>query len=168
MSATVLIAPLDRAHDRHRFACGSEPLDRYIRVQAGQDARRHLANCFVAVREGALTVIGYYTLSAASVSINELPEELAKRLPRYPALPAALIGRFAVDSNEQGRQVGKILLFDAIRRARRSDLAAFLVLVEAKDEAAAAFYRHFEFRAFAKRSLTLFLPVDQFGDLPGM
>jgi GNAT superfamily N-acetyltransferase len=168
VSAQLLIGPLEAHHDRNDFKSGSEPLDRYIHSQAGQDVRRNIAKCFVAAREGTATVIGFYTLSAASVSVVDLPVEVTKRLPRYPTLPAALIGRFAVDQSTQGQGVGRVLLFDAVRRARRSDLAAFLVLVEAKDQRAVSFYERFHFRAFVARPRSLFLPVSQFSDLSGM
>jgi GNAT superfamily N-acetyltransferase len=89
----------------------------------------------------------------------DLPSETAKRLPRYPVVPAALIGRLAIDHQYRGRGLGAALLFDAIARAARADTAIFAVLVDAKDDAAAAFYRHHRLQPFAARPLTLFLPI---------
>lgn len=89
----------------------------------------------------------------------DLPADQAKRLPRYPVVPAALIGRLAVDRQYRGRDLGAALLFDAIRRAIRADAAVFAVIGDAKDEAAAAFYRHHGFQPFVGRAASLFLPV---------
>jgi hypothetical protein len=92
-----VIAPLTAAHDRQGFSCGADPLDRYLQTQATQDIRRHPANCFVASPVQSNVVAGYYTLSAASIPMTDLPVEQTRKLPRYPVLPAALIGRLAVD-----------------------------------------------------------------------
>ena len=159
MSAGFVIAPLAAAHDRQTFSCGAEPLDRYLRTQATQDVRRHIANCFVASPLQSNAVAGYYTLSAASIPMTGLPAEQARKLPRYPVLPAALIGRLAVDRSFQGRQLGAALLFDAIARAIRADAAVLALVVDAEHEAAARFYRHHGFEAFPGRAGRMFLPV---------
>jgi len=137
------IEPL-AAHDRHGFASGSEALDRYFREAVTQDIRRRIAKCFVAVDENEI-VAGYYTICATSVGLRELPPARAKKLPRYPAIPAVLLGRLAVSSKHQGKQLGAVLVVDACERAARSDIAALLMLVDAKDEAAARFYDHLGF-----------------------
>lgn len=154
------IESLASAHDRAGFSCGVDALDRYIRTQASQDMRRRVANCFVAVPDGATTVAGFYTLSAASIPVHDLPDGETRRLPRYPVLPAALIGRLALDQGFKGRQLGAALLFDAALRALRADPAVLTVIVDAKDEAAVAFYRHHGFQAFAGHPFRLFLPID--------
>jgi ribosomal protein S18 acetylase RimI-like enzyme len=153
------IAQLTAAHDRQSFSCGAGPLDRYLQTQATQDVRRHLANCFVASPVQSNVVAGYYTLSAASIPMTDLPAEQTRKLPRYPVLPAALIGRLAVDRSFQGRSLGAALLFDAISRAIRADAAVFTLIVDAKDDAAARFYQHHGFRAFSGSAARLFLPV---------
>ena len=159
MTAGFVIVPLAASHDRQAFSCGAAPLDRYLPTQATQDVRRHIANCFVASPAESHVVAGYYTLSAASIPMTDLPEALARKLPRYPVLPAALIGRLAVDRRWQGKQLGAALLFDAIARAIRADAAVFALIVDAKDEAAARFYRHHGFEAFSKKAARMFLPV---------
>jgi GNAT superfamily N-acetyltransferase len=153
-----VIEPL-AAHDRSTFSCGSPPLDRYIREQASQDVRRLLASCFVAVDAATQALAGYYTLAASSVLASDLPPELLKRLPRYPVLPAALIGRLAVDRRFARKGLGGVLLADAALRVLRSETAAFALIVDAKDETAAAFYRRHGFRAFVSRPMTLSLPM---------
>src|SRR5271157_5804280 len=102
--------PLSAAHDRTLFHCGEEALDRYLRTQANQDIRRHVANCFVAIEAATGAIAAYYTLSAASIPVMDLPVDVSKRLPRYPTLPAVLIGRFAVDRAFQGRGLGAAVL----------------------------------------------------------
>lgn len=151
------IRTLDAAHDRTAFQCGEPALDRYFREQAAQDGRRRIANCFVALDGDA--VAGFYTLSSASIPLPDVPEELARRLPRYPVLPAIRLGRLAVASRFQGTGCGALLLADALKRCLRAEAAAFAVLVEAKHEKAAAFYRHHGFLDLPSRPLTLFLPL---------
>lgn len=153
------IAPLSPGHDRAGFTCGVEALDRYLKVQAGQDARRRLSNCFVASPEGTEEVAGYYTLAAASIPLTDIAETEAKRLPRYPVLPAALVGRLAVDARHRGKGLGAALLFDALERAGRAEPAVYALLVEAKDETAGAFYRHLGFAPFRSRPLTFYLAL---------
>jgi hypothetical protein len=108
------IEPLGTDHDRPSFSCGVEPLDRYFHHQVGQDVRRGLASCFVAVHLLDTAICGYYTLSATSVSLGDLPPALAKKFPHYPRIPATLLGRLAVDHRFRGRQLGRRLLYDAM------------------------------------------------------
>jgi ribosomal protein S18 acetylase RimI-like enzyme len=146
-------------HDRSVFSCGVFPLDRYFREQASQDVRRHVANCFVAVEAATGQIAAYYTLAATSIPLTDLLPERAKRLPRYPIVPAALIGRLAVDERFRGQGLGHALLGDAIRRAVRSEAAVFALVVDAKDDTAANFYRKHGFKALADRAHSLFLPI---------
>jgi predicted GNAT family N-acyltransferase len=88
-----------------------------------------------------------------------MPVQLAKRLPRYPSVPVARLGRLAIALAYQGRKLGGALLWDAIARAGRSEVAVYAVVVDAKDERAESFYRHHGFVAFGKTSRTLILPV---------
>lgn len=158
MKGGFIIEPLG-AHDRSAFSCGSPSLDRYLREQASQDIKRLMANCFVAVETATNAIAGYYTLSATNVPANELPPELLKRLPRYPILPAALVGRLAVDQNFHRKGLGSVLLADAALRVLKGDMKAFAIVVDAKDENAITFYRLQGFRPFASRPMSLFLPL---------
>ena len=158
MTARFSIEPLSSKHDRSGFACGSPPLDRYFTELAGQDVKRRLSNCFVLVDEDG-AVVGYYTLAATSIALTDLPDDEGRRLPRYPVLPAALIGRLAVDTRFQRRGLGNILLMDAIQRSSRAEAAVFALIVDATDEAAALFYGRCGFRSFAGRPLRLYLPM---------
>jgi ribosomal protein S18 acetylase RimI-like enzyme len=159
VSGSFVIEALSSKHDRGAFACGVEPLDRYLQTQAGQDIRRRISNCFVAVIEETNLIAGYYTLAAASIPIDDLPTELARRLPRYPVVPAALIGRLAVDRNYTRRSLGLALVYDAISRTMRADPAILALVVDAKDETAAIFYKRLGFRPFVSRPLSAFLPL---------
>src|ERR1700691_219789 len=139
-SAAFRMEPLGSAHDRSVFHCGEEILDRYLQTQATQDSRRRMANCFVAVEVATGRIAAYYTLSAASIPMVDLPAEETKRLPRYPTLPAVRIGRLAVDVGFQGRGLGAAMLMNTAHRTLRADAAAYTLLVDAKDDRAVAFY----------------------------
>lgn len=149
---------LDSQHDRTRFNSSSEPLDRYFRHQVSQDIRRRVTACFVAL-SSEQRIAGYYTLASASVPLSDLPPDIGKTLPRYPSVPAVRMGRLAVDQDFKGQGLGGALLADALHRAVRSEIAAYALIVDAKDESAAAFYRHHGFIALPNQPLTLFLPL---------
>ena len=155
------ITPLAADIDRKNFSCASDGLNRYFHTQVSQDIKRRIAACFTAVAADG-TVAGYYTLSSASVPLDKLPESVGKKLPRYPVVPAVLLGRLAVDQRYGGCGLGGILLADALLRSARAEIAAFALIVEAKDENAAAFYRHFGFVPFPDRTDKLFYPLSCF------
>lgn len=155
------VKPLASEHDRTAFSCGVEPLDRYFRDQAGQEMRRNVAAVFVLRVLDSSAVAGYYTLSAMSLEPTELPLDLIKRLPRYPTLPALLIGRLAVDRRYQGQGIGRALLMSALSRSLnlRSEVGAIGVVVDAKDDVARQFYAYYGFQPFLNRPYRLFLPM---------
>ena len=152
-------ASLGAEHDRASFHCGEDALDRYFQTQATQDIRRRIANCFVAVEAASGQVAAYYTIAAASIPLVDLPPEDAKRLPRYPTLPAVRIGRLAVDQKFQGRGLGGALLVDATRRTLQSPPAVYALLVDAKNDQAVAFYQRYLFRPVVGQPRALFLPL---------
>lgn len=159
MTAAFSIVPLDTGHDRKAFSCGVEPLDRYFREQVSQDIKRRATACYVALEVASGKVAGYYTLAAAGVALGELPESVIKRLPRYPSVPVARLGRLAVDLGFRGQKLGAALVWDAVMRALRSEIAVAALVVDAKDEAAEAFYRQFGFVALAAEGRRLVLPL---------
>ena len=132
------------AQDRSAFVSGSDALDRYLREQAKQDMRRRVASCFVAVDHDGI-VAGYYTIAATSLILDKLSPERAKRLPRYPSIPAVLLGRLAVAQAHQGKRLGGALVADALLRATRAEVMAYAMVVDAKDEQAVRFYEHLGF-----------------------
>jgi GNAT superfamily N-acetyltransferase len=147
------------SHDRKAFASGVPALDRYFHEQVTQDIRRLATSCYVACDTATGSVAGYYTIAAASIPLGDLPEDIRKRLPRYHSVPAARVGRLAVDQAHRGRRLGGMLLWDAVLRARRSELAVFAVTVDAKDHQAEAFYRHHGFVHFGSDPRQLFLSL---------
>ena len=132
------------AHDRSAFVSGSDALDRYLREQAKQDIRRRVASCFVAVDNDGV-IAGYYTIAATSLILDTLPAEHIKRLPRYPSIPAVLLGRLAVALSHQGKRLGGALVADALLRATRAEVMAYAMVVDAKDGQAVRFYEHLGF-----------------------
>lgn len=138
---------LDSGLDTASFDCGETPLNGYLQRYAAQDMKRGVARVFVATPIDQPTVVaGYYTLSAASIAAETLPEPLRKKLPRYP-VPTALLGRLAVSRQLQGQGLGSILMADACKRivAASETLAVAAIVVDAKSPGAAAFYQHFGF-----------------------
>lgn len=154
-----LIEPLGK-HNRAAFCCGIEKLDRYLKQQAGQDARKRVAAPFVLVEKISGCVTGYYTLSATSIKFAELPIEISKKLPKYPVVPATLLGRLAVDQNHRQKGLGEMLLMDALYRSLQSEIATTVVIVEAKDDDARSFYEHYNFISFPNFSHRLFLMME--------
>ena len=145
--------------DRSAFNCGVEALDRYFRTQVSQDIRRRVTACYVAVENATSAIAGYYTLSAADVPLPDIPADFVQRLPRYPAVPVALVGRLAVDRRFQGCKLGSTLLLNAAVRAARSEVAVFALAVTAKDSSAEAFYRHHGFLPYGGALRQLMVPL---------
>lgn len=145
--------------ERSGFDCASDPLTRYFHTQITQDTRRRIAACYIAVYQATDIIAGFYTLSAADIPLTDLPSELTKRLPRYPTLPAARLGRLAVDHRFTGQKLGSILLADAVMRAAASEIAVFAMVVDAKDDQAEAFYRHHGFSTYGSAPGRLLAPL---------
>lgn len=157
---TFSVEPLAKHHHRADFSCGIDALDNYLRLQASQDMKRGVAAPFVAVTP-ANDIVGYYTLSAFSIDLRVLPARQLRKLPKYPKIPATLLGRLAVDRNRHGLGLGEFLLVDALSRSNRatSDIASYAVVVDAKNEAAVTFYLKYDFIRFSDNPNRLFLPM---------
>ena len=152
--------PLTKRHDRASFRCGVDELDHWFQQRARQDQDRRVAAVYVLLPTAdPARIAGFYTLSATAIALRELPESFARKLPRYPLVPAILIGRLARDVNFPG--VGRKLLVDALQRALKhaTPIAAATVLVDAKDDRAASFYQQFGFLPIPNNSRQLFLPM---------
>jgi predicted GNAT family N-acyltransferase len=165
----ITVEPLGRQHDRTAFHCGADALDRYLKQQARQDADKRVAAPFVAVNPPNRRVLGYYTLSASVVTLTDLPDELTRKLPRYPQLPVTLLGRLAVDQSARVQRLGEHLLLDALHRSltHADEIAAMAVVVDAKDENAAAFYRHYGFIPLQAQPRRLYVPMRVVAQLLG-
>jgi ribosomal protein S18 acetylase RimI-like enzyme len=162
VAARFQVEVLGPDHSRDGFSCGVEALDSYFARQVSQDVRRRVCACYVAVDIGSGKVAGYYTLSADGVLLSELPTSLAKRLPRYPSVPVARVGRLAVDQSFHGQRLGGALLADAAVRATRSEVVVFALVVDAKDDSAAAFYRHHGFEDFGSKDRQMIVSLKHF------
>lgn len=155
----LVIDLLGASHDRSGFDCGHDVLNRYLTTQATQDVRRNFAQTYVLVQHNR-NVIGYYTLSASMIEHAHLPVAAREKLPRYP-IPAALIGRLAVDKRYQRQGLARKLLGDALHRAvaMSKTIGIHAVVVDAKDVAVAAFYDKFGFIPLSDSSLHMYLPI---------
>ena len=147
-------------HDRASFSCGIPELDDYLQRQAGQDAKRKIAAPFVMIDLDG-RILGYYTLSAYVVRPSELPKDVAKKLPKYPAIPATLLGRLAVSKQHQGQKLGRLLLMDALYRSWKNTarVASVGIVAEAMDETARSFYLHHEFIPLLEHPRKMFIAM---------
>lgn len=159
MTARFIIEPLTRAHRRSAFTCGNDQIDTYFRESVSQDVKRNYATCFVAREIATDRVAGFYTLSSSNVPLIEVPEPLAKKLPRYPTVPAVLIGWLGRHSDHAGQGLGEALLFDAIKTVATAPIGAHAIFADAIDDRAVAFYAGFGFAPLIRRPHTLYLPV---------
>ena len=159
--SNLVIRALDSNHDRPGFHCGVASLDEYIQKQARQDVKRRVSRVFVATAtEQPNSIVGYYTLSTLSIELDQLPNTLARKLPRHP-VPAALLGRLAVGQAAQCHGVGKMLLVDAIKRtlAVSDEIAIYAMVVDAINDRAPYFYEQFGFSPLGSGNQRLFLPL---------
>lgn len=162
-SPQYFIEPLDAArHRREEFACESPELADFLQKQARKEMAARASACFVLVAANDPgRIVGYYTLSQTSVSAHKLPEAVAKKLPRYSELGATLIGRLARDLSWRGKEIGRLLLLDALRRSGRlsAEAGAVVVVTDPKDHKARAFYESYGFQALDERRL--FMPMKE-------
>lgn len=154
------IEPLG-ARSREAFSCGVEALDRYLHQQAGQDLRRRLAVPYVLVDTQTNSIAGYYTLSTFTIVPASLPQCEARRVGRYSAVPAILLGRLAVDLRYRRQRLGELLLLDALQRslAIGDQIGAWAVVVDAIDDSARRFYEHYGFVRVLDDEYRLYLPI---------
>lgn len=159
-SEFIAVAPLDGGHDRAPFDCGVPALNLYLRNYALQNQKKGIVRNYVTTRAGSKVIVAYYSLVYAAIGQKLLPAKVVKGLGKYD-IPVMLLARLAVDHREQGKGLGKALLKDAILRTMQAaEIAGLkLLLVHAKDEAAAAFYRKHGFEPVVDDPLKLFLPV---------
>lgn len=146
-------------NQRRNFSCGREALDTYFKQFSKGNHLKNIGKTFVLLGDDK-KVIGYYTISMGSIEFEEIPAEYNLKLPKYP-IPIARIARLAVSFSEQGKSWGERLLMDAIDRVRDASslVAAYGIVVDAKDEKAKSFYMHYGFRSFSNYELCLFLPI---------
>ena len=159
MSIRFAIEPLTKGHKRADFTCGNERIDSYFHRTVWQDVKRNYATCFIARDIATNRLAGFYTLSSSNVPLQEVPEPLAKKLPRYPTVPSVLIGWLGRHSDYAGQGLGEALLFDAIKTVASASIGAHAIFAAAIDDKAAAFYAALGFTPLTRRSRTLYLPI---------
>ena len=160
-TSKLIIEPLGRNHDRLSFNCGVRPLNSYLQKQANQDIKRRISRVFVAtMQDNPNSIVGYYTLSTLSIELTHLPETAARKLPKHP-IPAALLGRLAINKINQGCGVGRMLLVDSIKRclAISDQIAIYAMVVDAISPDAHAFYQQFGFTTLNSNEKRLFIPL---------
>jgi predicted N-acetyltransferase YhbS len=142
---------LSAAHHLDQFDSGVDDLDRWLRHSAHVAAAAGTAATYV-LRRGD-QVVGYYALAMSAVLHASAPSRLRRGMP--DPVPVVLLARLAVDRAEQGQRLGGHLLVDALRRCVRGghEFGARAVVVDAIDERAAEFYRHFDFHDLAEGRL---------------
>ena len=146
-------------HDRAAFTSGNDRIDSYFRQTVSQDLKRGYAACYVLVENSSGKVAGFYTLSSHSVPLTEVPADVARKLPRYPSIPAVLMGWLGRDLTFRGQHIGSMLLADAITRLAHAPVGIHAICADAIDDAAAAFYREHQFQSFNSRPLSFYLPL---------
>ncbi|MBC6399787.1 MAG: GNAT family N-acetyltransferase [Ekhidna sp.] len=159
--------PLNSAHKKSDFSCGKEMLDNYLHKQANQEIKRKLSACFVIKEEQTELIKGYYTLSNNSIPLEDIPDDIRKKLPRsYMTIPTTLLGRLAIDNNFQGQGIGKLILIDALKRSFELSkiIGSFAVVVDPIDEDAERFYDKYGFIKIPD-SGKMFLPMKTIGQL---
>ena len=151
---------LHSKHKKEDFTCGIELLDAYLHKQAKQDVKRKLAACYV-LANSEDNVLGYYTLSNASIPQKWIPEEFARRMPpSYTNLPVTLLGRLAVSKYYRGQGLGKYLLVDAARRSLQvsSQVGSMALVADPINLDAVQFYKKYGF-IFIQDTGKMFLPM---------
>lgn len=163
MSHKIIIEPLDPSkHVREAFDCTVPELNTYLKERANKEAKQNISKTYIAHSEiEPQTIIGYYTISSYSVVLEALPSTLTKRLPNYPYVPAILIGRLAVDVRYHNQGFGRRLLVNALQKAHKlsQEITILAVIVHAKNNDVADFYKQYGFSSFPDESLHLFLPI---------
>jgi GNAT superfamily N-acetyltransferase len=151
------IEPLGREHPRRKFRCGEAKVDDWLATRALQHQEKHLSVTKVLLDDSG-AIAGYYTLATGQVDFGDLPAEATKRLPRRQ-LPVAVLAWLGVGTERQGQGLGRLLLAQALRDCHEAGKTfAFLaVVLDCLNDAARAFYQHWDFEELPGHSHRLFL-----------
>ena len=153
---------LGTSHDRTAFDCGVALLNLYLQQYARQGMERGIATPYVLVPStDNREIAGFYTLAATAVKLTDLPEHTVKKLPRYPLVPATILGRLAVSLKYRGKHLGERLLIDALKRSVEASLVvgSAAVIVDAKDPSGIRFYEQYGFTLLPEQDLRLFIAM---------
>ena len=150
-----------KAHDRAGFDCGEPLLNDFLRRYAVQQAGKGVTSTFVAVDDSQPSkILGFYSLSATQIDVQQLSDAERARLPRYP-VPCFRMGRLARSFDARGTGMGEVLMGLAVDRClkAKAHVDAYALLVDAKHAQTKAFYERYGFIACADAPLTLYLPL---------
>jgi len=156
-----LLETISKKHDRSRFDCGEPDLNNYLKKFARQNAQNNISQTFVVVsHKDSKKILGFYSFNAGSIEFNTLPQDIYKKLPKYP-IPIARLSRLAVDKSAQKKGLGEWLVMDAFKRCVKlsKEIGIFGLVVDAKHERAKKFYFQYGFHELNTQSLTLFIPT---------
>ena len=148
-------------HEREKFSCGVDELDRFIKELASQHQRKHFSTTSVLIDDASPgNILGFYCLSFGAMSLTDLSAAEQKKLPKHP-VPVARMGRLAIAENCQSKGYGALMLQNAVKRCLnvRDEIAHYALVVDAKNDAAARFYRHFGFAPCSSDELQWYLPL---------
>jgi len=155
-----------KKYDRTKFDCGVETLNKYIKEQVSTQVKIKSAACFLAISEDD-QIVGYYTVSASSMPLKDLSEELRKKMPRYPSVPVFLIGRLAIDKLFKGKGLGGGLLIEALLKCLElsEEVGACAVVVDVNNDEAKQFYQKYDFKAFEDNPNSMYIPMSEIKEL---
>jgi ribosomal protein S18 acetylase RimI-like enzyme len=147
--------------DVEAFSCEEESLNRFLRERALRDMRSKTSATRVLLLDSPSEIVGYYTLSAASIPFDRVPRALIKKLTRYPTHPATLLARLARDARWRGKGMGELLVVDAIRRAytQTAHVGSTFIIVDAVNDRAVKLYQSLGFTSFDDTPSQLFMPM---------
>lgn len=154
------IVLFEKSYDRSKFCCEEESLTDYIQKQASQDIKKNLAACFVAVNDDN-QIVGYYTLTSASIDRDLIPEQYQKKVPGNYAIAVTLLGRLARDISQKGTDIGEFLLMDALNRSyiiSKESIGSMAVVVDPLSKHAVDFYARYGFELLPD-SGKMFIPM---------
>jgi ribosomal protein S18 acetylase RimI-like enzyme len=161
---TIKIGLLEDHHDCAAFESGVDNLDRYLKARASYDIRKRVASCWV-MTDGSDQAIAFYSLTTKMIVLSDLPPELAQQHPRFPTVPATVLGRLAVDHRFRGRGLGELMLIDAFARTLGCDIATYALIAEANNETAGSFYRAYHFQPLRRTERQLFISMTEVAKL---
>jgi GNAT superfamily N-acetyltransferase len=152
---------LCREHPRRRFRCGEEAVENWLATKALQHQGKHLSATKVLLDEER-AIVGYYTLATGQVDFSDLPAEVGRELPRRQ-LPVAVLAWLGVDSSQQGKGLGGVLLAQALRDCWEAGktFAFVAVVLDCVNDAAKAFYERWDFRELPGHPYRLFVSAKQ-------
>lgn len=158
---------LDKKHSKNDFACGIPELDRFLKEQASQHMKKRITTTYVLTEDSDLVIKGYYSLSSYSVNINNLPKSITKQFPKYPMVPATMLGRLAVATECQGFGIGEYLLVSALKTSYEisQHQGSLCVCVDAINQSAVNFYKKYGFIEFEDNNKKLFISMKTISNL---